>query len=133
MNIFTLLTRTSLLGAGVLLLAACDSTDNTAVNVQSDSATSTLAVAIPDRIRTSQAVNLNATTVTVSTSAGDVPMTRVGDQFEGTINVESGSNFSFTMIISEIVGGESIVYATSNAVINEAITEDFTVRLNLTG
>ena len=114
-------------------LSACDSSQNPSVQVQSNAADNSapiVAFAIPDRIRTSQSVNLQATRATVDTSAGPVVMTRNGDQFQGTIRVEPGSTFTFTLSIFEEVGGQSIVYATSTGSSNEPVNRDFEITLS---
>ncbi len=115
------------------LLSACDSSQNPSVQVQSNAAGNTaptIAFAIPDRIRTSQAVNLQATRATVDTSAGPVTLTRTGDQFEGSIRVEPGSTFTFTLSIFEEVGGQNIVYARSSGSLNESVNRDFEITLS---
>ncbi len=135
MNTFKNLCRSSLLC--IAFLTACDSSvsPNSTVQPQSavqsaGAASSTIAFTLPDRIRTSQAVNLAATIATVTTSAGDITLTRNGNQFEGSVDVAPGSNFSFTLTISENIGGQNIVYATSNGEINEPVNRDFEIVLS---
>lgn len=129
MNTFSNLIRSAMLC--LLFLTACDSGDNSIVQTQSAAANgSTIAFKIPDRIRTSQAVDLNATTALISTSAGDINLSRNGDQFEGSINVEAGSLFSFTMTISENIDGQNVIYATSTGEIQEPVDQDLTITIN---
>lgn len=123
MNIFTKLFSSSLLC--LALLTACNSGENISVQPQTAGISgSTIAFDIPDRIRTSQAVNLEATTATITTSAGEVTMERNGDQFIGSIDVEPGSLFTFNMTISENVDGQSIEYVSVNGGIEEPIDRD---------
>jgi len=117
-----------------LLLVACGSdTDSGQTQLlQSDDIAPSVSIAIPDRIRTSQVVNLDATQATVSSSAGPIPMTRIGDQFTGSITVAPGSEFTFTVEISENVGGENIAYARATGRSDQPITQnvEFTLALS---
>lgn len=118
----------------LLLLSACDSSQDLSAPLQADGASvdSSVAFAIPNRIRTSQAVNLDATRATVDTSAGPVVLTRNGDQFEGSIRVQSGSSFSYTLTIFEAVGGQNIEYVTASGRINEQVDRDWTITIPTT-
>ncbi len=130
MNTLTNLFRTSLLCT--VFLTACDSSQNAIVQTQSATANGPGVVfQIPDRIRTSQAVNLNATQATITPSTGEpFNLTLNGGQFEGSIDVEPGSTFSFTLSVSENVNGESIEYATISGEIEEPVDRDWTITLN---
>jgi len=117
-----------------LLLAACGGgteAGRTAIS-QSDDMTPSVSITIPDRIRTSQVVNLDATVATVTSSAGPIEMVRNGDQFTGSITVEPGSEFTFAIEISENVGGEDITYAIATGNSDQPVTNDvvFTIFLN---
>jgi len=85
-----------------MLIAGCDS--GSSESLLSDDSTTTASAfkfPMPERIRTSRAVNLDATRAIVSTNAGDVNMVREGNVFVGSIDVEFGSIFSYTLSIVE--------------------------------
>ena len=116
----------------LMFLAACDSDQNSDQNINDDTTVfpqtaggnaTNVAFAMPERIRTSAAVNLDATIAVVSTNAGDITLNRNGDQFEGSIMVQPGSNFSYVLSISE----NNIVYATATDAIEEPINMDFDI------
>jgi len=117
-----------------LLLAACDSGTDAGQTelLQSDDMTPSLAFVIPDRIRTSQAVDLDATEARFSSSAGPINMVRDGDQFTGSIVVEPGSEFTFTIEIFENINGEEITYANATGTSDQPIINNvvFTLFLN---
>ena len=113
-----------------MFLAACDSdqnsSDNTTVFPQSTSGNATnIAFAMPERIRTSQVANPDATIAIITTSAGDITLNRNGDQFEGNIMVEPGSSFSYTLSISE----NNIVYATISGETDGPVNTDIDIEL----
>ena len=115
---------------GLMFLAACDSdqnsSDNTTVFPQSTSGNATnIAFAMPERIRTSQVANPDATIAIITTSAGDITLNRNGDQFEGNIMVEPGSSFSYTLSISE----NNIVYATISGETDGPVNTDIDIEL----
>ena len=120
-----------LIAAG--LLAACDSGQSTSsvVNTQliPGSGEPTIAFPMPERIRTSQTVDLDATSAILSTSAGPVTLTSNGDQFVGSIMVAQGSTFTFSLSISEDVDGESIQLATASGAVNEPINMDLQITI----
>ena len=126
--------RYLLLAIAAGLLAACDSGQSTSsvVSTQSvpGSGEPTIAFPMPERIRTSQTVDLNATSATLSTSAGPVSLTRDGDQFVGSIMVAQGSTFTFSLSISEDVDGESIDLATASGAVNEPINMDLQITIS---
>jgi len=117
-----------------LLLTACGGeTDAGRAEIsQADEMTPSMSITIPDRIRTSQVVNLDATEATVSSSAGPIEMVRNGDQFTGSITVEPGSEFTFAIEISENVNGDDITYAIATGNSDQPVTNDvvFTIFLN---
>ena len=89
---------------------------------------SSVSFKIPERIRTSQAIDQSQVTATVSANNTEVALTRNGDNFNGNITVDSGTELSFILQISEQVGGQSIVLATlSNT---RLITNDTTITLS---
>jgi len=107
-----------------VFLAACDGSNTASVN---DSPL--VSVVIPERIRSSQAVNLNATRVVVDTNTGQtIELQRNGDTFEGSIFVESGSSFSSTITIFEMVGGEEITYFRVGSA-EQTVRQDFEVEV----
>ena len=116
------------------LLTACGSDQSTSsvVNTQSGSGSDVPNVAfpMPERIRTSQAVDLDATSAMLSTSAGPVTLMRNGNQFEGSIEVAQGSNFTFSLSIFEQVDGEDIQLATFNDEIDAPINTDLDIIIN---
>lgn len=88
---------------------------------------SSVSFKIPDRIRTSQAVDQSQVMATVSANNQEVELTRNGDSFNGTITVGSGTELSFVLQIIEQVGTQKIVLATlSNT---QLITNDTTITL----
>ncbi len=117
--------------ATITLLSGCGGRDHAEPQQHTGGGTaSTMKFALPERIRTSQAVNLQATRATLDTSAGPVNMRRVGNQFEGSISVPYGSTFTFELLIYEQVGNLRIVYATSQGSTNEAVTGDVEIQIS---
>ena len=100
--------------------------------LQSDGMTPSVTIAIPERIRTSQVVDLDATQATIISNSGPINTTRDGDQFTGSITVEPGSEFTFTLEIFENVNGENITYAIATGGSDQPITNDveFTLLLS---
>lgn len=111
------------------LLSACGGSESSSAIQNHDTAASPLTFVIPEPIRTAQAVNLQATQAVAVTSAGTVPLTRTGDQFEGVITVTPGTVFTFTLSIFEIVDGQNIVYATRTESLPEPINQNYIVEM----
>lgn len=128
---FNYVIRTILLCS--VFLSACDSGTNSVVQPQSSTAanTSNIAFAIPERIRTSQAVNLDATRAVVTYGAETLNLTRNGDQFTGSVVVEPGSIFSYTITVYEMVGGQRIDYLVNSGRTDQQVNADFTITLRL--
>ena len=104
------------------LLLACDS--HTA---SVDTAGSSVAFQLPERIRASQAINQQQVAARIIVGSREVSLTRSGDAFTGTIDITSGTMLSFVLQIFEQSGGQSIVLATLND--TRLITDDTNITL----
>jgi len=103
------------------LLTACNGEGTDSSIVQDDASP----------LMSSQAVNLNATRVVVDTNSGEtIELQRNGNSFEGSIFVESGSLFSSTITIFEMVGGEEITYFRVGSA-EQTVRQDFEVVVTL--
>ncbi len=117
--------------ASITLLSSCGGTGKDDTQQPSNAYTaSTMKFPLPERIRTSQAVNLEETRASLDTSAGPVNMRRVGNQFEGAISVPFGSDFTFELLIYEQVGNQRIIYVTSTGSTNEQVTGDVEIEIS---
>lgn len=113
----------------VLLLVAviaCDSHPQPEP-AQQPTTSSTMQFQLPERIRTSQAVNLQATGATLETSVGPVNMIRAGDRFEGSIDVASGTTLTFDLTIYEQVDNQRITYVVYRGSTNGPVTTNQTI------
>lgn len=110
------------------LLFACGSESSTN-NITATPAPSAVQIKLPTRIREAGAINLQAVRATLETSAGAVSMSLIGDRFEGSIRVNSGTDLSFTLTIFEQVGSQRITYATYEGSSNGPVTADQSVAI----
>jgi len=125
LNILNNLFRLSFLSC--LFLAGCGSNDNTPqLQMQADGAGSAgVGFTLPDRIRSSEAFDINAVGVTVETNAGTFNLERNdADGFIGSIDVEQGLDLTFTVTVWQEVSGERVDFATASGSANETIQVD---------
>ncbi len=115
-----ILTRSikQLAAAGTLLVLASCSGNSSGPEV---------GLELPERIRQAASVDQQAVTATVIIGDRRVVLTRNGDKFIGTIDVSSGTELSYVLEISELVGTDSIVLAQMTG--TRQITNDTTISL----
>jgi len=127
-----LLNRFLLPLCAVVLISACDSKEQPGTLTLNDQGQPTFELALPDSIRSSQAIDLERTGAEINTSAGLVTLRRdENGNFTGSIPVEQGSSFSYTLSIFEIVGNDKIIYATYSDEFVQAVNSDVDVELTL--
>jgi len=124
----------SLLAA--VLMAGCDSgSSGSSVLSDAPGTSSTFKFPMPERIRTSRVVDLSALSAEVDTNSGstfDLTPDAANTEFTGSINVEFGSTFAYTLSIYETVGGNRIDYFSIGASVDQAVTQDLDIRIPLT-
>ncbi len=105
-----------------LVLIACDAT-----NTDPTTDKSTFAFKVPERIRNSQSIDQQQIFASVQAGNRQVSLTRDGNNFTGAINIESGTELSYTLQIIEMVGTRQVVLATLSD--TRLITNDTSISL----
>ena len=113
-----------------MLVAGCDSGSFDALLSEDSTTTSEFKFPMPERIRTSRAVDLTALDAEVVTNSGttfNLTPNAGNTEFTGSIDVDFGSTFGYTLTIYENVGGERIDYFSLGASVDQAIVQDFNI------
>jgi len=110
----------------LLALISCDSSTPPESEPLTNPA-STMQFQLPKSIRTTQAINLQATGATLQTSVGAVDMVRVGDRFEGSIRVARNTTLTYDLAIYEQVGNQIITYVVYSGATSGPVTGDQTI------